>query len=115
QIYVYGTSATAERVFAGQPLDSPPPSLESLKNAYAAFAEVDPEYSELRVKCLAYEKEHKKLTEVVDSFSEEIALYGSINLAESIPRVSRRWIPILGITALAALLAFFVARWMGWI
>ncbi|MEN3056140.1 MAG: hypothetical protein ABC527_06095 [Candidatus Methanosuratincola petrocarbonis] len=114
QIYVYGTSATAERIFAGQPLDSPPPTPEALKNAYAAFADVDPEYSELQAKVAALKKEHEKLEEVVDSFSERIIEYGDIELVESTPHVSR-WLLILGGVALVALAAFLLARWMGWI
>ncbi|MEN3051959.1 MAG: hypothetical protein ABC596_09145, partial [Candidatus Methanosuratincola petrocarbonis] len=110
----YGTSATAERIFAGQPLDSPPPTPEALKNAYAAFADVDPEYSELQAKVAALKKEHEKLEEVVDSFSERIIEYGDIELVESTPHVSR-WLLILGGVALVALAAFLLARWMGWI
>lgn len=115
QVYVYGTSATAERVFAGQPLDSTPPTPEALKRAYESFVDVDPDYSELQAKVASYEKELEKLRNVVDSFSDRIAEYGDIELREAMPRVSRRWLLALGAGAAALFLALLLLRWLGWI
>lgn len=115
QIYVYGTSATAERIFAGQPLDSPPPTPEALKSAYANFVTVDPDYSELQAKCIAYEKEREKLKKVVDSFSDTIVEYGDINLVESKIHISKKWLIVFGLVAIAAVIAFYTAKGMGWI
>lgn len=113
QIYVYGTSATAEKVFAGKPLNSPPPTPEELKNAYAAFVAVDPDYSELQAKCAAYEKELEKLRAVVDSVADRIAEFGDITLVEAGPRLSKRRIVVIVAVAVVVIIALVLAKMKG--
>ncbi|MCX8203514.1 MAG: hypothetical protein N3H32_04270 [Nitrososphaeria archaeon] len=115
QIYVYGTNATAEKIFAGRPLDSPPSTPEELKRAYESFVEVDPDYAELQAKAASYDKELEKLRNVVDSFSDRIVEYGDIELQEGMPRLSRKWLLVLGAAAAALALALLLLRWLGWI